>query len=87
MNPVKTHILRAPGLVTQPLNLKCDILVSKFAFKWVNMYRYAEGRLVGGQAGSAGTGRDAMGRVAALLGKIGTRWGLYKLKMQLTHSA
>ena len=51
------------------------------------MYRYAEGRLVGGQAGSAGTGRDAMGRVAALLGKIGTRWGLYKLKMQLTHSA
>jgi hypothetical protein len=22
------------------LNLKCDILVSKFAFKWVNLYRY-----------------------------------------------
>ena len=24
----------------QTLNLKCDILVSKFAFKWVNLYRY-----------------------------------------------
>jgi hypothetical protein len=25
------------------LNLKCDILVSNFAFKWVNLYRYAKG--------------------------------------------
>jgi hypothetical protein len=25
----------------QPLNLKCDILVSKFVFKWVNLCRYA----------------------------------------------
>ena len=25
------------------MNLKCDLLVSKFAFKWVNLYRrYAE---------------------------------------------
>jgi hypothetical protein len=23
------------------LNLKCDILVSNFAFKWVNSYRYS----------------------------------------------
>jgi hypothetical protein len=26
------------------LSLKCDILVSKFAFKCVNLYRYTEGR-------------------------------------------
>jgi hypothetical protein len=25
------------------LNLKCDILVSNFAFKWVNLCRYAAG--------------------------------------------
>jgi hypothetical protein len=24
----------------QPLKLTCDILVSQFAFKWVNLYRY-----------------------------------------------
>jgi hypothetical protein len=23
------------------MNLKCDILVSKFAFKWVNLCRYS----------------------------------------------
>jgi hypothetical protein len=23
------------------MHLKCDIPVSKFAFKWVNLYRYA----------------------------------------------
>ena len=27
--------------MTQPLHLKCDLLVSKFAFKWVSLYRYA----------------------------------------------
>jgi hypothetical protein len=26
--------------MTRPLNLECDVLVSKFAFKWVNLYRY-----------------------------------------------
>ena len=37
-----THSLKAPGFSTLA-NLKCDdILVSKFAFKWVNLYRYAE---------------------------------------------
>jgi hypothetical protein len=25
--------------VSQPLSLKCDILVSKLASKWVNLYR------------------------------------------------
>jgi hypothetical protein len=37
------------------LNLKCDLLVSKFAFKWVNLYHYAEGKkgnLRGGPADS-----------------------------------
>jgi hypothetical protein len=24
------------------LNLTCDLLVSNFAFKWVNLYRYAK---------------------------------------------
>jgi hypothetical protein len=28
------------ALWVQPLKLKCDILVSKFAFKWVKLYRY-----------------------------------------------
>jgi hypothetical protein len=28
------------------LSLKCDFLVSKFTFKWVNLYRY-EAALVG----------------------------------------
>jgi hypothetical protein len=32
----------APGLVTQPLNLKRDLLVSNFAFKF-NLYRYNVG--------------------------------------------
>jgi hypothetical protein len=27
----------------QPLNLKCDILVSKFAFTWVNLCYYSAG--------------------------------------------
>jgi hypothetical protein len=27
----------------QRLNRKCDILVSKFGFKWVKLYRYGEG--------------------------------------------
>jgi hypothetical protein len=35
-----THSLKAPGFI-KPLNLKCDILVSKFAFEWFNLYRYA----------------------------------------------
>ena len=29
------------------MNLKCDILVSKFAFKWVNLYRYIEDAISG----------------------------------------
>jgi hypothetical protein len=29
----------------QPLSLKCDFLVSKFAFKWVNLCRYAKDQL------------------------------------------
>ena len=34
--------MKAPPCgVTQPLNLKCDILVSKFAaFQWVNLCHY-----------------------------------------------
>jgi hypothetical protein len=31
-NPVVTHRLKPPGLVTQPLHLKCDMPVPKFAF-------------------------------------------------------
>jgi hypothetical protein len=35
-----THSLK--GAWFQPfMNLKCDILVSKFAFKWVNLCRYS----------------------------------------------
>jgi hypothetical protein len=30
--------------VTQPLNLKCDILVSKLAFQIINLYRYSTGQ-------------------------------------------
>jgi hypothetical protein len=33
--------LKAPGF--NPWNLKCDILVSKFAFEWGNVYRYSPG--------------------------------------------
>jgi hypothetical protein len=29
------------------LNLKCDFLVSKFAFEWVNLYRYNLDELAG----------------------------------------
>jgi hypothetical protein len=35
-----THSLKAPGFI-QPVNLKCDILVSKFAFK-CDLHRYSE---------------------------------------------
>jgi hypothetical protein len=35
--------------VTQPLSLKCDILVSRFAFnQWVNLYRYSSAPKIGG---------------------------------------
>jgi hypothetical protein len=41
--------------VTQPLNLKCDILVSNFAFKFNVLYRYikAEARRFAGEAETA----------------------------------
>jgi hypothetical protein len=29
---------------SQPLKLKCDFLVSKFALKWVNVHRYPKVR-------------------------------------------
>ena len=31
--------------MTQPLNLKRDILVSNFAFEWVNLCRYVMGHV------------------------------------------
>jgi hypothetical protein len=31
---------KRPVSTTPSLNLKCDLLVSEFAFKWVNLYRY-----------------------------------------------
>jgi hypothetical protein len=36
-----TRSLKATGFRFQPLNLKCDILVSKFAFKF-DLCRYAK---------------------------------------------
>jgi hypothetical protein len=43
LNPVVTRSLKAPGF--NPWNLKCDFLVSNFAFKF-NLYRYSLGLLV-----------------------------------------
>jgi hypothetical protein len=40
-----THSLK--GAWFQTLNLTCDLLFSKFAFKWVNLYRYTESRRLG----------------------------------------
>jgi hypothetical protein len=49
--------------------IKCDILVSKVAFKWVNLYRYAEdGRGGESKAAAAERGREV---------------GLYKLTHSL----
>ena len=35
--------MKAPGLVTQPLSLSSEKLVSTFAFEFI-LYRYGEGR-------------------------------------------
>jgi hypothetical protein len=50
---------------TQPSNLKCDILVSKFGFKWANMCRYAEWKEMGWQGHDPATDFRAGGRAAA----------------------
>jgi hypothetical protein len=39
LNPVDPHSLK--GAWFQPLTLSSDLLVSNFAFKWVNLYRYS----------------------------------------------
>jgi hypothetical protein len=50
-------------LVTQPLNLKCDTLVSsKFASKFNNLYRYAE---VSGNRGSIYDGQHYVAKLKA----------------------
>ena len=60
MNPVDpypgTGSLKAPGF-NPSLSLKCDILVSKFSFKF-NLYRYATGGPGQGEAGVHGGGGD-----------------------------
>jgi hypothetical protein len=60
-----THSLKATGSVTQPLNLlKCDLLVSKLSFKWVNLYRYTSGADTsggrGGKDGAAASDEDGI---------------------------
>jgi hypothetical protein len=72
---VKAPGFRLESAWLQPLNLKCGLLVSKFAFKWVNLYRYAavidlknNKKVVGAGAGGAGgaDGGDQWGFPAAL---------------------
>jgi hypothetical protein len=53
-----THSLKAPGF--KPSNLKCDMLVSRFAFT-CNLYRCSEGR-GGGEGGGGGRGGERKNR-------------------------
>jgi class 3 adenylate cyclase len=68
-------VVKAPGF--QPFNLKCDILVSQFTFKWVNLRRYVKGKAelvevfavkphpsAGGGAGGIGGGAKVGGGTA-----------------------
>jgi hypothetical protein len=66
--------------VTQPSNLQSDLLVSKFAFEWVNLYRYNEVSTkvskdepkMGAGGGGGGGGGDGAGG-----GKGASGMGLY----------
>jgi hypothetical protein len=42
LNAVDPYSLKAAWPGFNPWKLKCDFLVSKFAFKWVSLCRYAE---------------------------------------------
>ena len=48
LNPAVTHSLKAPDF--KPLNLKCDILVSKFAFKFQLVPLHRGGRVAASHA-------------------------------------
>jgi hypothetical protein len=55
------------------LNLKCVLLVSKFAFKWVNLYRYTkvEFKTAADGAGACGDGEVLRAALEALVGVHG----------------
>jgi hypothetical protein len=69
----------------QPLNLICEVLVSNFAFKRVNFYRYVEGmklaRLRGDEAASARLELLDVANTSPNSIEVG---GLYKLRIHLT---
>jgi hypothetical protein len=68
------------------LNLKCDILVSKFAFKF-NLYRYIEGQLADSlleQDGQLAFSNLAASTVATLMPKIETGGQLGKARWRVT---